>query len=172
MNPAQRIVVMGVCGSGKSTVGRGLAAALAVPYVEGDELHPADNVQRMASGIALTDADRRHWLQQVAQALADARARSAGVVVACSALKRSYRDQLRVAAPDVRFIHLAGGRELIEQRLAARQGHYMPASLLQSQLDTLEPPGDDEGALTLTIDRNPEALVAEALQRLTGRSPS
>lgn len=163
---AARVVVMGVSGCGKSTVGRGLAAALGVHYVEGDELHPPDNVERMAAGIPLTDADRHGWLQAVAGQLSHATAQAAGVVVACSALKRRYRDLLRAAAPDVRFVHLHGSPALLAQRLSGRTGHYMPASLLQSQLDTLEPPGADEGAITLDIGQDPPALVAAAARAL------
>ena len=159
-----RIVVMGVSGCGKSTVGRQLAAALDVPYVEGDELHPPHNVALMAAGTPLTDADRQGWLQAVAAQLAGAAGR--GVVVTCSALKRSYRDLLRSAAPDLRFIHLQGSRELLEQRMAARLGHYMPPSLLQSQLDSLQPPADDEAPITLDIGPPAEQLVAAALQAL------
>ncbi len=161
-----RVVVMGVSGCGKSTVGRGLAAVLGVHYVEGDELHPPENVERMAAGIPLTDADRHGWLQAVAGQLSHATAQSAGVVVSCSALKRSYRDLLRAAAPDVRFVHLQGSPALLAQRLSGRTGHYMPASLLQSQLDTLEPPGADEGAITLDIGQEPPALVAAAARAL------
>lgn len=151
---------MGVCGCGKTTVGRALAGALGLHYIEGDELHPPANVARMAAGIALTDTDRHGWLQAVAGQLACA---SGGVVVGCSALKRSYRDLLRTASPSVRFVHLHGTRELLTARLAARKGHYMPASLLPSQLDTLQPPAADEPALTLDIDAAPEQLAAQAL---------
>lgn len=164
---APRVVVMGVSGCGKSTVGRLLAAALRVHYVEGDELHPVENIARMAAGIALTDADRHGWLQAVAAQLANATAEARGVVVGCSALKRSYRDLLRAAAPDLRFVHLHGSRELLAARLEARQGHYMPASLLQSQLDTLQPPGADERAVTLDIAADPQQLASQALAWLT-----
>jgi gluconokinase len=159
-------VVMGVSGCGKSTVGRALAQALALPYVEGDELHPLANVERMAAGIALTDADRAGWLKAVAHRLSDVAARQRGVVVTCSALKRRYRDQLRAAAPDVQFVHLHGHAALLADRLARRSGHYMPASLLQSQLETLEHPQADEHAIVIDIDQPPEALVAELLRKL------
>ena len=160
------IVVMGVSGSGKSTVGRALAQALATPYVEGDDLHPPHNVALMAAGTALTDADRQGWLTAVGRRLADDTARARGVVVSCSALKRSYRDQLRAAAPGVLFVHLHGPQALLAQRLAQRKGHYMPASLLQSQLDTLEPPLPDEAALQFDISPGPEHIVAELLAAL------
>ena len=159
---APRVVVMGVSGCGKSTVGRLLAALLDVHYVEGDELHPPDNVARMAAGVPLTDADRHGWLQEVAGQLANATSRELGVVVSCSALKRRYRDELRAAAPDLRFVHLQGAPALLQQRLQARRGHYMPASLLQSQLDTLEPPAADEPALSLSIEAPPQQLAADA----------
>jgi gluconokinase len=159
---APRVVVMGVSGCGKSTVGQLLATGLGVHYVEGDELHPPENVALMAAGIALTDADRHGWLQAVASQLANATTEARGVVVTCSALKRSYRDLLRAAAPDLRLVHLHGPRELLAERMAARTDHYMPPSLLQSQLDTLEPPVREEHALTLTIDQPPQALAAQA----------
>jgi gluconokinase len=164
--PGKRIVVMGVSGCGKSTVGRALAQALALPYVEGDELHPSANVERMAAGIPLTDADRAGWLQAVAHRLSDTVARQRGVVVTCSALKRRYRDQLRAAAADVQFVHLHGHAALLADRMAQRRGHYMPASLLKSQLETLEPPQADEHALVVDIDQAPEALVAEVVRKL------
>jgi carbohydrate kinase (thermoresistant glucokinase family) len=116
----------------------------------------------MAAGIALTDADRQGWLRQVAHCLASPAAAARGVVVSCSALKRSYRDGLRAAAPGVRFVHLHGARALLEQRMHARAGHYMPASLLQSQLDTLEPPAPDEAAITLDIAEPAERLAQRA----------
>jgi gluconokinase len=161
-----RVVVMGVSGCGKSTVGRELAHLLGVAYVEGDELHPPCNVERMAAGIPLTDADRHGWLQAVAGQLSTPAAVSAGVVVSCSALKRSYRDLLRASAPDVRFVHLTGSRELLAARMAARKDHYMPPSLLQSQLDTLEPPGVDERPITLDIGQDPQTLVKSAAREL------
>ena len=162
---APRVVVMGVSGCGKTTVGRALADRLGVPYVEGDELHPPENVARMAAGIPLTDDDRWPWLDAIASRLAAA---DGGAVVACSALRRRYRDRLRAAAPDLRLVHLHGARELLQQRLAARRGHYMPAALLQSQLDTLEPPQADEAALTLDITGSADALVARAAAWLLG----
>lgn len=165
------VVVMGVSGSGKSTLGRALAVALGVRWVEGDALHPPENVARMAAGIALTDTDRQDWLRAVAEELASARARGQGAVVACSALRRSYRDQLRAAAPDLHLIHLQGPRELLASRLASRTGHYMPPTLLQSQLDTLEPPDDDEQALALDISLPVEALLARAGRWLRETSP-
>lgn len=163
---ALRIVVMGVSGSGKSTVAQALAKALQVHFVEGDALHSPHNVARMAAGIALTDADRHGWLQEVARQLDNAAARSGGVVVSCSALKRAYRDLLRAAAPDLRIVFLHGPADLLRDRLATRLGHYMPASLLQSQLDALEPPAADEFPITIDITLPPADIVARAVQQL------
>jgi gluconokinase len=142
------VVVMGVSGCGKSTVGEQLAAALTVEFLEGDQLHSAGNVARMAAGIALTDEDRQGWLETLAGRIAGARASALGLVVSCSALKRSYRDILRQGASDLLFVHLHGSRELLAARMGNRPGHYMPASLLASQLATLEIPGPDENAKT------------------------
>jgi gluconokinase len=163
---AFRVVVMGVSGCGKSTVGRLLAAGLGVDYVEGDELHPPENVARMAAGIALTDDDRQGWLQALAARLAAARAQGRGLVLSCSALKRAYRDVLRSGAPDTRFVHLHGQRAVLATRMAEREDHYMPPSLLDSQLATLEPPGDDERALRFDIAQPPAAIASAALAAL------
>lgn len=155
----QRIVVMGVSGCGKTTVGLALAERLGARFVEGDQLHPPQNVERMASGIPLTDTDRWPWLDAVGAALAG----DAPVVASCSALKRSYRDRLRAqAGAPLCFLHLAGDRAALAQRMAERPGHYMPVSLLDSQLATLEPPSSDE-ALTLSIDMPVSALVDTAI---------
>lgn len=164
-----RIVVMGVSGCGKSTVGAALAEALGLRFVEGDALHPPRNVALMAAGTPLTDVDRRDWLAAVAQTLADAQ--DDGVVVSCSALKRSYRDLLRASAPNLKLVHLRGEPALLAQRLSERKGHYMPPSLLQSQLDTLETPGADESAYTADIAQAPSHLVAQLLQRLRAPLP-
>lgn len=158
------IVVMGVSGCGKSTVGRALAAALGLPFIEGDELHPPRNVALMAAGTPLTDDDRVEWLQAVAAALAVAA--DTGTVAACSALKRRYRDLLRSGAPALRLVHLTGDPALLAERLRRRSGHYMPASLLQSQLDILEPPQTDEAAITLDVTAAPEQVLAALRQRL------
>ncbi|HZF81287.1 MAG TPA: gluconokinase [Rubrivivax sp.] len=147
---ALRVVVMGVSGSGKSTIGRALAEKLGLPFVEGDSLHPAANVKLMAAGTPLTDADRYGWLQAVAAELAAARQH--GMVVSCSALKYSYRELLRAGAPDLRLVHLVGEPSLLARRMHARTGHYMPPSLLQSQLDTLEAPTAAEGAITVDVE--------------------
>jgi gluconokinase len=153
------VVLMGVAGCGKSTVGTQLARALEARFLDADDFHPAANVARMAAGIALTDADRAVWLEALAQRLAAGRASGERLVLACSALKRSYRDTLRQGAPDLALVHLAGTPALLAARLAARQGHYMPATLLPSQLATLEPPTPDEEGITLDIAAGPERLV-------------
>lgn len=160
---------MGVSGCGKSTVGAALAQALRVEFVEGDAFHPPRNVERMAAGIALTDADRAGWLQALAAHIAQAAPR--GVVVSCSALKRAYRDVLRGALP-VRFVWLELPRAQLESRLATRTGHYMPASLLDSQLQTLEPPQDDEAAIRLDAAQPVATLVAQALAQLASSAPT
>ncbi len=158
------IVVMGVSGCGKSTVGRALAAALGLPFIEGDELHPPRNVALMAAGTPLTDEDRLDWLQAVAAALAAAA--DTGAVAACSALKRRYRDTLRSGAPALRVVHLTGDPALLGERLRRRAGHYMPASLLQSQLDILEPPQADEAAIMLDVAATPEQVLAAVRHQL------
>jgi gluconokinase len=152
---------MGVAGSGKSTVGALLAHALQVPFLEGDSFHPPANVARMAAGIALTDADREGWLRTLADQLKQ-HAQS-GVVLSCSALKRRYRDTLRSGAPNLALVYLRGAPDVLAQRMAGRSGHYMPPSLLASQLATLEPPQSVEDALTLDIARAPHELAHDAL---------
>jgi len=153
------VVVMGVSGCGKTTVGRLLARQLDLPFIEGDELHPPRNVALMAAGTPLTDEDRVGWLDAVATELAR---QPAGAVASCSALRRRYRDQLRSRLPGLRFVHLHGARKVLESRLSQRQGHYMPASLLDSQLQTLEPPAAEEQALELDITASPDALAQRA----------
>lgn len=156
---------MGVSGSGKSSVGRRLADARGVPYLEGDDFHPPRNVERMAAGIALTDADRAGWLARLRDELARAAAARQGVVLACSALKRSYRDTLREGAPALQLIYLHGSRELLAARLAARRDHYMPASLLDSQLATLQAPQADESALRFEVTLDPDSIVRAILSK-------
>jgi len=164
--PPLTVVVMGVCGSGKSVLAAHLAQALDARFIEGDAFHPPRNVERMAAGIALTDEDREAWLQALAAQLAQARAHGQRTVLACSALKRSYRDVLRQGAPALRLVHLHGPRELLAERMARREGHYMPASLLDSQLATLEPPGADENPITLDASASPASLAQSALAQL------
>ena len=150
---------MGVSGAGKSLIGASLARALGLEFVEGDAYHPPENVARMSAGIPLTDDDRQVWLAALATRLAAARA-DTGLVVSCSALKRRYRDVLRAGTADVQFVYLAGTRSLLEQRLAGRRGHFMPSSLLDSQLAILEPPAPDEEAWVCDISEAPDVIVA------------
>lgn len=163
-----RWVVMGVSGCGKSEVGKRLAAALGVRFLEGDAYHSASNVAKMAAGIPLDDADRADWLRTLQAEIAEARERGDGLVLACSALKRRYRDLLRAADPGLRFAHLAGPRELIAERMQARTAHYMPASLLDSQLRDLEPLQADEEGVLLDL-RKPLATLTEDILHPEGR---
>jgi gluconokinase len=158
-----RIAVMGVSGSGKSTLGAALAQYLGATFLEGDAFHSPENVTRMAAGVALTDADRQGWLSTLSARLGAARQAGEAVVLSCSALKRSYRDTLRQQASDLALVYLAGTPQLLVQRMAGRSGHYMPPSLLASQLATLEPPQADEHALTLDIARTPQTLLQDTL---------
>lgn len=160
---AIRWVVMGVSGCGKSTIGQALATTLGVGFVEGDAFHPPANVAKMSAGMALTDDDRSAWLLALQTPLRDACAQHAGVVLSCSALKRRYRDVLRAADPALRFAHLRGTRALIAERMSARVGHYMPLSLLDSQLADLEPLADDEAGIVLDITEEPAQLLAQIL---------
>jgi gluconokinase len=153
-------VVMGVSGSGKSTVGVALARRLAVPFVDADDLHPEANIAKMSGGVPLDDADRAPWLRLVGQWLADHQ--GSGGVVSCSALKRSYRDILRSAAPGVVCIHLHGERDVLASRLGARPSHFMPAALLDSQLATLEPLQPDEAGGVLDVAEPVEDLLEQA----------
>jgi gluconokinase len=169
---APLIVVTGVSGSGKTTIGQKLAQRLALPYAEADDFHSPQNVAKMRAGIPLDDEDRRPWLDAIAAWLTEHTGR--GGVVTCSALKRGYRDRLAVASPDVFFLHLDGSAELIAGRLAARRGHFMPRSLLRSQIDALEPLEADEPGAAVPIDGTPEetAALAYAAVRNHGRDLS
>jgi gluconokinase len=158
-----RWVVMGVCGCGKSEIGKRLAASLQVPFLEGDAFHSASNVDKMAAGTPLDDIDRADWLLRLQAEIATARARGDGLVLSCSALKRRYRDLLRAADPELRFAHLAGERSLIAARMQSRTEHYMPTSLLDSQLRDLEPLGADEAGVRLDISRAPTTLIDDIL---------
>jgi len=169
-----RIVLMGVSGCGKSTVGEALAAHLGWRFVEGDSLHPAENVSKMAAGQPLDDDDRAGWLSTLAQVLSQAREADQGLVISCSALNRSYRDRLRASDPRVLFVHLEGRPEVIASRLAHRTHLYMPASLLESQFAALQPPQADEQALELSVLQPPSELIrliAQYVQAQTCLTP-
>jgi carbohydrate kinase (thermoresistant glucokinase family) len=163
------IVMMGVSGSGKSTVGALLATDLGWVFEDGDAFHPPANVAKMAAGTPLTDADRWPWLAAIAARIARARGAGQGVVIGCSALKRAYRDVLRGGHADVRFLHLTGTPELIMARQAARVGHFMPASLIASQFATLEAPETEADVIDLDVDPEPPAIVARAIAALRRR---
>ncbi len=160
------LVVMGVSGSGKSTVAALLVERLDCTFAEGDEFHPAANVEKMRSGTPLTDEDRWPWLRRLADWIGEHEQAGRCAVVTCSALKRSYRDLLRDGHPSVWFAHVTADRELIRERLEHRTGHYMPSSLLESQLATLEPLGDDEPGASVSGAGSPEAVVDELLAAL------
>lgn len=145
-----RFVIMGVAGCGKTSVGLGLAAETGLRFVDGDDLHPPANIAKMSRGVPLDDDDRRPWLADVGRTLADS---GTGIAIGCSALKRMYRDWIRAEAGEVAFIHLSATREVIAGRMAAREGHFMPTALLDSQFAALEPLGLDEVGFALDIDR-------------------
>ena len=156
------IVVMGVSGSGKSTVGAALAQRLRVPFADADDFHPAANIAKMTAGHALDDDDRRPWLDVIGHWLA---AHPDGGVMSCSALKHVYRDQLREHRPDVEFLHLVGTPEVIGRRQASRPGHFMPASLLASQFETLEPLSAEERGVDIDVDQDIDSIVESYLAR-------
>jgi gluconokinase len=156
------IVVMGVAGSGKTTIGSALAARLGLPYADADDFHPASNVAKMRAGRPLDDEDRGPWLQAVGAWLT---AHADGGVVSCSALRRGYRDLLRSYAPDVQFLHLAGDADVVTARVAARSDHFMPASLVSSQLELLEPLRADEAGMVADLARPADELVDELSDR-------
>jgi len=160
------LVIMGVSGVGKSSVAQELAACLGWSFEEGDALHPAANVAKMHAGIPLTDADRQPWLERVAAWIDDQRAKKQPGIITCSALKRSYRQIIIGDRPEVRLIYLRGGRDLIAQRLAGRSGHFMPASLLQSQFDVLEEPDPGEDPLTVDVEPTAGQIAREIIRRL------
>ena len=162
----RHVIVMGVSGSGKSTVGKLLADELCGEFLDGDDLHPGANVAKMAAGIPLDDADREPWLRVIGARMAAAHGT---IVIGASALRRTYRDLIREAAPDTVFVHLDGGRELLAERMADRPGHFMPPSLLDSQLATLEPLDPDEDGREFDIARTPAELAREAADWLRSR---
>jgi carbohydrate kinase (thermoresistant glucokinase family) len=165
------IVVMGVSGAGKSAVGQGLAERLGWRFAEGDALHPARNVAKMKSGQPLTDADRAPWLAAVAQVIGTWRQRGEHGVITCSALKKVYREQISDRG-DVRLVFLEGPREVIAGRVGARQRHFMPPTLLDSQFATLEPPGPDENPITVGINRPVEGVIESIIRALGSPAPS
>lgn len=160
------LLIMGVSGSGKTTVAKELAARLGWPFEEGDTLHPEANVAKMHAGIPLTDADRQPWLEAVAAWVDGQRAAKQPGIITCSALKRSYRQIVVGDRPEARLVYLRGSRDLIAERLSGRSGHFMPASLLQSQIDTLEEPGPQEDALTVDIGAPPGEVADEVIRQL------
>lgn len=158
-----RVVVMGVSGSGKSTIGALIARALDVPFVDADGLHPVANIEKMAAGTPLTDEDRWPWLAVVGRVLAEAQA---GAVVACSALRRVYREAILAEAPGTLFVHLDGTKEVLTSRLEGRSDHFMPPALLDSQLATLEPLEPDEPGIVISIDADVPTIIAEAVTKI------
>jgi len=161
------IVVMGVSGSGKTTIGTQLAERLALRYAEADSFHPAANVAKMSAGIPLDDADRAPWLDAIAEWIKDSC--GTGGVISCSALRHRYRQRLRAACDDIWFLHLAVDKAVIAQRVAQRQGHYMPASLVDSQFAALEPLRPDEPGATVPANDQPDRVVQAALDALQHR---
>ena len=163
----QVLVVMGVSGSGKTTVGREIAERLGWPFFEGDDLHPDANVKKMGSGEPLADADRQPWLEKIRDLAGRLLAEGRSGVIACSALKRAYRELLRQGGDAVRFVYLAGEHAQIRARLEERSGHYMTADLLESQFDALEEPGPDEKyVLEVSIAGSPESTACEVIKHL------
>jgi carbohydrate kinase (thermoresistant glucokinase family) len=162
------VIVMGVSGSGKTTVGEALAEELGFEMIEGDDYHPPENVAKMAAGTPLTDDDRRPWLQTLAGLLADRHARGQGTVLACSALRRAYREVLRAAVPadETFIILLEADAETLRARMKSRRGHYMPPALLESQLATLEPLHPEEPGVIIDAGRSEEAVTAESIAAL------
>lgn len=164
--PTPIIVLMGVSGCGKSTIGRALSDTLGWPFRDADTFHPPANVAKMSSGQPLTDADRAPWLAAIAAWIDARQAGGEPAIVSCSALKRRYRDVIVGGRAGVHLVHLAGTLGVIEARMAARQHHFMPLSLLKSQFETLEPPAPDEHAAVVDVSKDPHAIVAEILADL------
>jgi gluconokinase len=163
-------VVMGVSGSGKTTVSALLAAALGCQFQEGDDLHPHENIEKMHAGIPLTDADRLPWLQAIAEEIDGWQARGESGVLTCSALKRSYRRIIIGDRPDVTLVYLKGSYDLIRRRMASRHEHFMPVALLDSQFASLQEPGPDERAVTVNVGGRPAEIAGEILRQLEERA--
>jgi gluconokinase len=166
MPPPVFVVVMGVSGSGKTTLGRGIAERLHWRFQEGDDLHPPANVEKMSRGEPLTDEDREPWLDAIGTWLDERTLADESAVLTCSALRRAYRDRIRAGRPGVRFCHVVVSIDTLRERLEHRRGHYMPASLLPSQLATLEPLGQDEPGVAVSAEGDPAAVLAEAVDAL------
>ena len=168
--PRFTVIVMGVSGSGKTTVGKALAERRGIAFIDGDDLHSPEARAKMHAGIPLTDEDRAPWLDRIGHALADAADYPEGVVIACSALRRVYRDRLRaIAGPSLRFLFLKGDKALMRSRVAERKGHYMPASLIDSQFATLESPEGEGDVVTLAADADLTGALDETIERLSRR---
>ncbi|GAB3536988.1 gluconokinase [Arthrobacter tecti] len=166
METRMHLVIMGISGSGKTTIATALSNRLGWSYAEADEFHSAANITKMTQGIALTDEDRHPWLTAIQEWISSKSAVGESTIVTCSALKRSYRDILAAADGDVRFIHLLGDVELIRSRLKTRTGHFMPESLLPSQVSTLEPLGEKENGITVMNVGTPDEVTDSILQQL------
>ncbi|GHG92954.1 gluconokinase [Streptomyces lanatus] len=163
------IVVIGVSGTGKTTTARLLAERLDIPFAEADDLHPPANIAKMSAGVPLDDADRQPWLESIGRRLHAGDAAGTGCVVACSALKRRYRDTLRAACPGIFFLHLTAGHDVLEERIGNRTGHFMPKALIDSQLAALEPLEPDERGAALDVGPAPEEVAEAALELLAER---
>jgi gluconokinase len=160
------VILMGIAGSGKSSVTGALLTRLGWPALEGDALHPPANVAKMAAGVPLTDADRAPWLDAIGDWISKREAERQSSLVTCSALRRTYRDVLRRGRPSVWFVHLVAPRDVLEARIERREGHFMPASMLDSQLTTLEPLASDEPGTTLDASSSPDELAEQILGTL------
>jgi gluconokinase len=169
VNSPRPIVVMGVQGSGKSTIGLGLAASLDRRFIDGDDLHTPEAKAKMASGHPLTDDDRRPWLTRIAQVIAEALESGEAIIVACSALKRQYRDLMRQVVPSLLFVHLHGSQQLVAERLSHRNHEYMPQALLDSQFATLEPLEGDEAGAVVDLSQTPDEIVGRIKKEIGQR---
>ncbi|PLW75423.1 gluconokinase [Cohaesibacter celericrescens] len=161
------IIVMGISGTGKSTVGQMLADRLGVPFEEGDAYHPEANVKKMSAGIPLNDADREPWLDSMAKSMAEWEARGETCVLSCSALRKAYRDKFRAVVKDLRFAFLDGAKDLVQNRMKERQSHFMPVTLIESQIAALEVPHGETDVIWVSISQTPEKLVDELVEKIT-----